>query len=100
MKRIKLFEQWDDYELDDIFGKDPPMKIVKIGTGYFILEKMIDDKTGILFPGYMYSGPIIHTKTINPNDMINVVNNNIRLEMGLKVQYAYKDLPKEIKDRL
>ena len=99
MKHIKLFEQFDDYELDDIFGKDPDLKIVYMGGDHYIACNFREGGYFSLYDNYggRYGGgdsswninPIIKDET-----RINVYRN------GNWKNIFYKDLPKEIKDRL
>jgi len=65
MKHIKLFEQFDDYELDDIFGKNKTIYSEKFTQ--FLEEKGIYDE-------YLYE---IRMKMKKPNACVEEINDFI-----------------------
>jgi len=95
--------EFDDYELDDIFGKDPEWKIVllKDFNYLYIMEKR-EERRAIILPGYRYTyiDRINFEPKYDENSQIWIANTEQREILKLNRTYLYKDLPKEIKDRL
>ena len=101
MKHIKLFEQFDDYELEDIFGKEPPLKIVSLSSDdYYIAFNFDDEGKFSLYnssTGNRYGATIENWNidpVINDDTVINVFLN------GHWQNWRYENLPQEIKNRL
>ena len=93
MKHIKLFEQFDDYELEDIFGKEPELEILKLADDYYVGR--VDGITVYLYKEFGYVG----SSGFNRNPQINDYT-PINVYEGVFKKYAYKDLPQKIKDKL
>ena len=101
MKHIKLFEQFEEdswWEEESPFDVIKDLKIIEIGGGYYYILKrrlndniiLFDDDTSIYSPDIFNLNPEVHE-----NSIIRICH-----PTNTPKQYLYKDLPKEIKDRL
>ena len=84
---MKIYEQWDDYELDDIFGKEDPTIFSKQFTDFLNMKGIYDE--------YIYE---IKKRKKNPDASLDDISDIIKKSIGYGTQY--EDVPDIINSTL